>query len=214
MKKQPLTILGAGLFAEEIASNATDTDLYEVYRFVEGIRQDQCGRDLLGHPVIWIEDLKQCPPGAAVCAVGSPKRKALIEQAVAFGTTFISLIHPSVQQSAGCTIGAGSIVCPGTLIATGTTVQEHVIINRGCLIGHHATIESYATLGPGVNIAGRTRIGNGSTLGMGAIILDGITIGKNSIVGSGALVTRDVPDNVVVMGIPAKVTKHLPTENN
>lgn len=44
---------------------------------------------------------------------------------------------------------------------------------------------------------------------MGAIILDGITIGKNVIVGAGAVVTKDVPDNVLVVGLPARIIKEF-----
>jgi hypothetical protein len=44
---------------------------------------------------------------------------------------------------------------------------------------------------------------------MGAIICPGVTIGENSVVGAGAVVTKDVPDNVIVGGNPAKIIKHL-----
>ena len=44
---------------------------------------------------------------------------------------------------------------------------------------------------------------------MGATICPGVTIGKNSIVAAGAIVTKDVPDNVVVAGVPAKIIKEL-----
>ena len=46
-------------------------------------------------------------------------------------------------------------------------------------------------------------------IGAGAIILPGVTIGKNAIVGAGSLVTRNVPDNTVVVGNPAKVIRKI-----
>jgi acetyltransferase-like isoleucine patch superfamily enzyme len=42
---------------------------------------------------------------------------------------------------------------------------------------------------------------------MGALVLDHISIGSHSIVGAGAVVTKDVPDNVQVVGVPAKIVK-------
>ena len=44
---------------------------------------------------------------------------------------------------------------------------------------------------------------------MGATICPGVTIGENSVVAAGAVVTKDVPDNVVVGGVPAKIIKTL-----
>ena len=47
-------------------------------------------------------------------------------------------------------------------------------------------------------------------LGGGAIVLAGVTIGENSVIGAGAVVTRDIPSNVVAVGSPARVIRHLP----
>jgi carbonic anhydrase/acetyltransferase-like protein (isoleucine patch superfamily) len=44
-------------------------------------------------------------------------------------------------------------------------------------------------------------------IGMGAIVIDHITVGSHSVVGAGAVVIQDVPDNAVVVGVPAKVVK-------
>ena len=49
-------------------------------------------------------------------------------------------------------------------------------------------------------------------IGAGATILRGITIGENSVVGAGSVVTKDVPDNVIVAGNPAKIIKHIETK--
>ena len=54
---------------------------------------------------------------------------------------------------------------------------------------------------------GQVSIGRGAVMGEGAVILSGINIGANSVVAGGAVVTRDVPDNTLVMGSPARVTK-------
>jgi len=85
------------------------------------------------------------------------------------------------------------------------------------------TIENNVFLGPSVTFTNdkyprskvypdefmRTHIKEGASLGANATILPGITIGKNSMVGAGAVVTKDVPDNVLVVGNPAKIVKIL-----
>jgi acetyltransferase EpsM len=203
-------ILGASAFAEEVADIVTKIGDYEVIGFVEGINSDRCKETLLDLPIYWIDDLAQLQRWCqGICAVGSTKRKHFIRQAINAGLSFTSAVHPLAQVSNTSKLGEGAIVSPGVIIAANTAIGSHVIINRGALIGHHVKIGDYVTISPGANIAGRTQIGDCCYIGMGAIIIDGISIGHNSIVAAGAVVTKDVPESVMVTGIPAKITKQL-----
>lgn len=56
---------------------------------------------------------------------------------------------------------------------------------------------------------GKIKIGNNTNIGWDAIIMPGVTIGQNCIVGAGAVVTKDIPDNSVVVGVPAKVIESV-----
>ncbi|MFB9080681.1 DapH/DapD/GlmU-related protein [Flavobacterium procerum] len=56
---------------------------------------------------------------------------------------------------------------------------------------------------------GAVHIKKNAWIGTAATILSGVTIGENSIVAAGAVVTKDVPDNTIVGGIPAKVIKNI-----
>jgi acetyltransferase-like isoleucine patch superfamily enzyme len=55
-------------------------------------------------------------------------------------------------------------------------------------------------------------IGDDVWIGANAVILPGVTIGKHCVVAAGAVVTKDVPDNTLVGGVPAKVIKRLKTD--
>ena len=59
----------------------------------------------------------------------------------------------------------------------------------------------------GAAIAGDVTINDCSEIGANATVLPHVTIGKNSIVGAGAVVTKDVPDNVIVAGVPARILR-------
>ncbi len=211
--KEKIVILGASAFAEEVADIIAQTGQYDVFGFVEGINRERCNATLRGLPVLWIDEVGTVQAEChGVCAVGSTQRRKFIQQAGRAGLEFTSLVHPTAHISSTATLGKGAIVSPGAIVAAYTEVGEHVIINRGALIGHHAKIGDYVTISPGANIAGRTQIGDCCYIGMGSIIIDGITIGRNSVVAAGAVVTKDIPENVMVAGMPAKIVKKLETQ--
>ena len=60
---------------------------------------------------------------------------------------------------------------------------------------------------PGINIFGKIKIGNNVFVGSRATLLPGVSIGNNVVIASGSVVTKDVPDNVVIAGVPAKIIK-------
>jgi sugar O-acyltransferase (sialic acid O-acetyltransferase NeuD family) len=206
--REKLAILGRGLFALEVVDLVEETGRYEVTAFIENWDREETRQSLLGRPIIWIDETASlASTHKAVCALGTTHRQGFIEQAAAIGFEFATIIHPSVRLSSKSSVGEGSILSVGVVVAAYTTVGRHVIINRGSLIGHHTTIHDYVTISPGANIAGSVTIGEGTYVGIGAIVLDHRTIGAHAVIGAGAVVTRDVPDRVQVMGIPARITK-------
>ena len=203
-----LLILGTRTFAVEVADVASEIAGVELAGFVENMKQDLCGDKLDGLPVYWVNDIaKFAQTHSAVCALATTQRSRFIEQVKAFNIPFASLVHPSAQISAKSSFEEGTIISRGVIIATDTHLGKHVIINRGVLIGHHTKIGNYVTIQPGANMAGACSIGDSTYIGMGAVILDHISIGSHSVIGAGAVVTHDVPDNVQVIGVPARITK-------
>jgi sugar O-acyltransferase (sialic acid O-acetyltransferase NeuD family) len=207
-QKKKLVVLGTGTFAEEVADLAEDTGRYEVVAFIENWDKEKTRQSKLGKPVIWIDDAAQLSSNhEAVCALSTTQRWGFVETAAKMGFEFAKLIHPTARLSTQSVVGVGSLLSVGVIVAAHTAIGRHVIINRGCLIGHHTTLQDCVTVSPGANIAGAVTIGEGTYVGMGAVILDHLKIGSHSVIGAGAVVTRDVPDHVQVMGVPAKTTK-------
>ncbi len=84
-----------------------------------------------------------------------------------------------------------------------------VVIEDNVQIGSHCSIYSISTID---NTSGKIFLKNNCRIGSHTTILPGVSIGKNSIIGAHSLVNKDIPDNVVAYGVPAKVIKKL--ENN
>jgi serine O-acetyltransferase len=83
-----------------------------------------------------------------------------------------------------------------------------VVLHPNCKIGERVLIGQGVTLG-GTFGSGAPIIGNDVWMGPGARILGQITVGNNSIIGANAVVVRDVPENSVVGGVPAKLIKKI-----
>ena len=203
-----LLILGTRTLAAEIADVASDVPGVEIAGFVENMDRSRCSETLEGLPIHWVDDVSSfSDTHLAVCALGTTQRSRFIEQVAAKGLRFATIVHPAARISRNSTVGEGSVVCPGVMIATRTTIGCHVILNRGALIGHHTTIGDYCSVMPGANIAGACSIGDATYVGMGALVLDHHSVGSRSVIGAGSVVTRDVPDNVQVIGAPARIVR-------
>ncbi|UCC67767.1 MAG: acetyltransferase [Armatimonadota bacterium] len=120
---------------------------------------------------------------------------------------FLVARHPAALLSEYVRIGDGSVICAGTVVTTQVDVGQHVLLNLNVTVGHDAVIGDYCSLSPGVHVSGRVRLGEGVSVGTGAVILPGVSIGAWSEIGAGAVVTKDLPDHVVAVGVPARVTR-------
>ncbi|MCB1506338.1 MAG: acetyltransferase [Hyphomicrobiaceae bacterium] len=204
----PILILGNTSFSEEIADLVSETPEFCVVGFVENLDRQRCESEFLGKPIHWVDTIPELVSSCRfLCGIGTTRRKSYIAQVTSLGAQFATLIHPTSHRSATSTIDAGSILSVNSVLAAHAHVGEHVIINRSVTVGHHTHIGSYTTIGPGVNLAGRCKIGECSYIGIGATIVDGISIGSHTVIGAGSVVVADVPDNVCVVGVPARIVK-------
>ncbi|MBL7701570.1 MAG: acetyltransferase [Ferruginibacter sp.] len=110
-----------------------------------------------------------------------------------------AVIDPSANVAeAGVMVAANVTINPLASIATGA------ICNTGCIIEHECIVGEFAHIGPGAVLCGNVKIGDGTFIGANAVIRQGVTVGKNAMIGAGAVVVKDVPDNVTVIGVPAR----------
>lgn len=89
----------------------------------------------------------------------------------------------------------------------GITIEDNVLIAPKVSLlseGHPVSPDERQSLVPG-----HIHIRKNAWIGAGATILPGVTIGENAIVAAGAVVSKDVPDNTIVGGIPAKIIKEI-----
>jgi sugar O-acyltransferase (sialic acid O-acetyltransferase NeuD family) len=205
---QALLVLGTHHFAPELLDLISETPGFRVDGFVENVDRARTEVEIEGLPVYWIDDVDRfATTHRVVCALGTTTRRRLIEEAAAHGLRFAAIVHPRARVSARSEFGEGSVASVNAVVAVNARIGRHVILNRGATIGHDTVVGDYVTVGPGVNVAGLCSIGGGCYLGIGATVVDRITIGAGSVVGAGAVVTKDIPPNVEVRGVPARVVR-------
>ena len=86
--------------------------------------------------------------------------------------------------------------------------KNGVIIEDYVEIGSHCSIYSISTID---NKEGKVLLKRNCKIGSHSIVMPGVTVGENSIVGAFSFVNRDIPDNVIAVGVPAKVIKEVET---
>ncbi|MDG9675548.1 NeuD/PglB/VioB family sugar acetyltransferase [Micromonospora sp. DH14] len=185
---------------------------------------EQAGRPLLGclgpHrpaeaarlPATWLGDDEWLdtahPTVQFVIGVGDGEARARIDfLASRNGRRAGSLVSPAATVGARCELGDGSVLWPGAILTTDVRLGRHVHVGTGATVSHDAEIGDFATLLPGSRVAGSSRVGQGATIAAGATVVNNISIGAGAMVGAGAVVVHDVPENVVVVGVPARILR-------
>ena len=172
---------------------------------VAGLIDDNSELDeLMGYRVYHEVPLNE----SLIISIGSNSiRKRLAEKLNS--VNFTTAIHPSSVISPKSSVGVGSVVMQGAIIQSSAVVGRHCIINTAASVDHDCLLEDFVHISPNATLCGNVFVGEGSQVGAGAVVIPGIKIGKWSLVAAGAVVMRDVPDNVLVMGNPARVVKQL-----
>jgi UDP-2-acetamido-3-amino-2,3-dideoxy-glucuronate N-acetyltransferase len=153
--------------------------------------------------------------------------------------TNVKIFHSELVNLYGCAVGAD------TKIGAFVEIQKNAEIGCRCKISSHTficegvTIEDEVFIGHGVMFINDpypratsdgqlqteadwavipTKVKKGASIGSGAVIMCGVTIGAKAMIGSGAVVTKDVPDEAVVVGCPARIISNnytrLPRQGN
>ena len=116
--------------------------------------------------------------------------------------------------------GRNIMIGRGVFINSGCCFQDQggIVIGDGCFIGHQVV---FATIDHGLepehrhdNYVSSIRLGKNVWVGSHATILRGVTVGDNAVIAAGAVVTKDIPANTVVGGVPAKVIKRIDPNRN
>ena len=210
-----MLIIGAKGFAKEVLEVVHQIDQIEKLVFFDDVNDDIKGSLYKKFPILKTSEEAlnyfNTIDNRFTIGIGNPVlRKNLCDKFSLLGGVFTSTISPlvniglyDVQIGKGTNILSGAILSNGSKLGIGCIIYYNVIITHDCIVGDFVEISPSATL------LGRCTVGSFSQIGANATILPDTVIGKNVIIGAGSVITKDIPDNCVVYGIPAKMIKEL-----
>lgn len=147
-------------------------------------------------------------PGVRV-SVTSPGRLSV-------GSGGVLQANVTLQVRGHLAIGPDAFIGEGTVIVA----RDEILIGRDVLIAEHVTIRdqnhAYGGALPTSKsgfVTAPIRIGDNVWLGAKVTVLKGVSIGNNVVVGANSVVTRDLPDNVVAVGAPARVVRAIDVQD-
>ena len=120
---------------------------------------------------------------------------------------FFNAIHPSCIIGEHVKFGEGIVAMAGVIFNPRSTVGDHTFFATGAQVEHDCIIGDYASISAGSITGGYVELGDFAAITLGVTVFDRTKIGKNSVVGAGSLVVKDLPDNVLAYGNPAKIIR-------
>lgn len=216
MKTRRVFVYGASGHGKVVADILISNNETGFAGFVDD-REELKGTMVMGFPVLGNGDwlCREASNSHVAIALGTGEnhsRHLLAGRCKHWEVEILTVVHPAGTVSRTARLGAGTVAMAGAVINPDANVGAGVIVNTGAVLEHDVEVGDYAHVAPNAALGGGSRLGAFSHLGLGAVVLQGIRIGSHTIVGAGAVVVHDLPDEVVAIGIPARIHRRLEPE--
>lgn len=143
-----------------------------------------------------------------VIAVGEPSvREEVYGAAENYGIRLCTLIHPGVYIDRTVTLGEGCILMNGVYLGSNTVIGANTVLMPNTIVGHDTSIGMHCTICSNCCINGASRVGDRVFFGFLSGTKQNLTVGNDVICSAGAIVFRDLPDETVAVGNPARIVK-------
>jgi sugar O-acyltransferase (sialic acid O-acetyltransferase NeuD family) len=208
--RRRVAIYGAGLGAKQLLEVTRQLANVEVIGLIDD-NPALAGSQVAGLPVLGgydrlVELWKDRALDAVALSFHSEVRRRIHRRLRAETDIEITaLVDPRAIIGSDVQVGPGALIEAGAVVGPGTTVGEGVIVDMGAVVAHDCRLGPFSHLSPGCHLSGVVNLLENVLVGAGASINSTVTVGRNVIITPGAAVMNDVPDDVIVGGVPAKI---------
>jgi len=205
-------VLGAGGGGVEIAEAlwlaARDGSGPRVLGFLDD-DPGAAGHPALGLAVLGrIDDAPRFAHASFVLGIAADRhlraREAVVRRLALPAQRWLSFVHPSAHCSPSARLGAGVVLMEQAIVGPRCTLGDHVRVCARACVGHDTRLDDGVVVAPAATLSGRVRVGAGAYVGAAAAVAPDLSIGARARLGLGAVVVRDVEDDAVVVGNPAR----------
>ena len=195
-------IIGNGGLGREIFHSISKEEQSEIIFFVEDHFYSESKYNTL--PLSKFDEKKY----EIIVAIGDSKVRENIINKLPKNTKYFTFIHPSAQiHSDDVEIGEGSVICAGSILTTNIKIGKHSQLDRNTNIGHDCIIGDFFRTSPGSIISGNCNIGKHVYFGTNSSVREKIKICDNVTIGLNSGVVKDIKDEGIYVGTPAKKIK-------
>lgn len=208
-----IVLFGGGLHTNYCIDIIKKEDKYTIVGIIDSIKN--IGEELFGYTVIGRQEqlkelISQYDIHAGIITIGDNWSRKIVFDCILSQIPdfkFVNAIHPSTIIGMNVEMGLGIVVMAGCIINPNSKIGDFCFMATGSQLEHDCFLDDFASISAGSITGGKVTIGKYSAIALGVVIMDRINIGENTVVGSGALVTKDLPDNILAYGSPAKIIR-------
>ena len=139
---------------------------------------------------------------------GNRERIAMFESLQIPDDRLVTFVHPMAYVAPSVQLGAGCIIMPNVSMSPGTRLGKGCLMMAGSMMGHDNIVGDFCHIAAQAAVGSYLTIGKGVHIGLNATVKENLTIGNYATLGAGAVLTKNIGENEIWAGNPAKFLRY------